>query len=783
MLRTLDRYFIRELLLPLLIGLLVFTFLLLLEPLAEQGEQLIAKGVSWSIVGRVLATLLPQALAVTIPIALLIALLVGLGRLSADREIVALQACGISIFRLMRPVFLMATLAAVVCGYIMLVALPDANQAFRELVYGVVSTRVGSEVKPRVFYEDFPNHVLYVRDLEPGGAGWLDVFMADTTNPDEPVIYTTARGRMLVDQEKRSVDIVLEDGTRHTGNVRDPARYEVTRFERTLVRLDPEAVFPRSNLLKGDNEMTIPELRARETKLRSEGLSPHLPIMALHRKFSIPVACFVFALIALGLGTSTGRGSKLASFVPGIGVVFVYYVFDYLGRQMAKGQVISPALATWAPNLVLGAAGIALLVWRARSADKPLRLSLPGFLQRRTARDGDSPAASSPRQNGRARVVVVVRIPELRLPFRGVSLLDRYVARTFAKIFLLAFAGLLGIFYISTFIDLSDKFFKGQTTLGMLGQYFYYATPEFVFFVIPLAVLIATMVTVGLLTKTSELVVMKACGMSLYRAAAPLLVLALGTSGVMFLLQEEVVAYSKRRAEALRHVIRGGSPQTFDVVNRKWLVSRDGDIYNYLFYDPRQQELNGLSVFQFEPRAPRVSTRTYVSQAAFTPSGDGGGVWRGSDGWSRAFTPAGGTKAFATFPGRSLALEPPDYFATEVPEAELMTYGQLRRYIEDLRASGVNVTPQVVQQHRKLAFPLVALIMTLIAVPFATTTGRRGALYGIAVGIVLAVAYWVATNAFGALGSAGALPPVLAAWAPNLIFGAGAVYMLLTVRT
>ncbi|HXE79983.1 MAG TPA: LptF/LptG family permease, partial [Vicinamibacterales bacterium] len=196
-----------------------------------------------------------------------------------------------------------------------------------------------------------------------------------------------------------------------------------------------------------------------------------------------------------------------------------------------------------------------------------------------------------------------------------------------------------------------------------------------------------------------------------------------------------------------------------------------------------RQQLNGLSVFGFEPRTPRLATRTYVSEATYTPLGDGKGVWRGSEGWARAFAPDGTTKTFVTFPGRSLALEPPDYFATEVPEAELMTYGQLRRYIEDLRASGVNVTPQVVQQHRKLAFPLVAVIMTLIAVPFATTTGRRGALYGIAVGIVLAVTYWVATNAFGALGSAGALPPVLAAWAPNLIFGAGAVYMLLTVRT
>ena len=782
MLRILDRYFIRELLLPFLIGLLIFTFLLLLDPLAREGERLIAKGVSWGIVGRVIATLLPQALAVTIPIALLIALLIALGRLSADRETVAMQACGVSIFRLLRPVLLVSTLAAGASGYVMLVALPDANQAFREIVYSVVSARVGSEVKPRVFYEDFPNRVLYVRDLEQGGSGWLDVFLADTTRPDEPVVYTAERGRMIIDRKNRSVEIEFENGALHSTHVKEPARYEVQQFERFRVRLDPESVFPRSDILKGDNEMTIPELRERMKKLEAEGLSLHGPIMALHRKFSIPVACFVFALIALGLGTSTGRGSKLASFVPGIGVVFVYYVFDYLGRQMAKGQLVPPALATWAPNVVLGLCGLGLLLWRARFADRPLRLTLPGGWKRMSRHEAaGGPSGSSP---DRSRVVVVIRIPHWRVPFRGVSLLDRYVASLFGKILLLAFFGMLGIFYISTFIDLSDKLFKGQTTLGTLAQYFFYATPQFVFYIIPLSMLIAAMVTIGVLTKSSELIVMKACGLSLYRAAAPLLALAVLGSGVMFVVQDSILAYTNRRAEALKHVIRGGSPQTFDVVNRKWLVSREGDVYNYLFYDPRGLELNGLSVFRFRSASdPAIATRTYVSHARYQPEDGTAGLWEGSEGWSREFTGTGETRAFVMFPGRTLALESPDYFATEAPEADRMTYMQLRGYIQDLRASGVNITPHTVQLHRKLAFPLVTLIMTLIAVPFATTTGRRGALYGIAVGIVLAVAYWIMTNAFGALGSAGALPPVLAAWAPNLIFGAGAIYMLLTVRT
>jgi lipopolysaccharide export LptBFGC system permease protein LptF len=84
---------------------------------------------------------------------------------------------------------------------------------------------------------------------------------------------------------------------------------------------------------------------------------------------------------------------------------------------------------------------------------------------------------------------------------------------------------------------------------------------------------------------------------------------------------------------------------------------------------------------------------------------------------------------------------------------------------------------------RKLAFPFVTVVMTLIAIPFAATTGRSGAVYGIGLGIALAIGYWMLMSAFGAVGSAGLLPPMLAAWGPNLLFGAGAAYLLLVVRT
>ena len=140
MLKILDRYVVREVVLPFVLGLLVITFMLLMPPILEQGERLIEKGVDWLIVVRVLATLLPQALGVSIPMALLLGILIGLGRLSGDREFVALQACGISIFRILRPVALLAMLSTVATAYVMIIALPDANQSFREITFNLLAS-------------------------------------------------------------------------------------------------------------------------------------------------------------------------------------------------------------------------------------------------------------------------------------------------------------------------------------------------------------------------------------------------------------------------------------------------------------------------------------------------------------------------------------------------------------------------------------------------------------------------------------------------------------------
>ena len=189
---------------------------------------------------------------------------------------------------------------------------------------------------------------------------------------------------------------------------------------------------------------------------------------------------------------------------------------------MAKGGRVSPHLAMWLPNIILGAGGIALLAWRGRSVERRVLLRLP-FSRRAAA----VPAAAPATDDTRATTVAAPGAALAGSWSGAGNLLDRYVGTQYLKIVTLSFVGLLGIFYISTFVDLSDKLFKGETTAFAVVEYFWYATPQFVYYVLPISALVATLITIGILTKSSELTVMKACGISLYRASLPLVLFSL----------------------------------------------------------------------------------------------------------------------------------------------------------------------------------------------------------------------------------------------------------------
>jgi LPS export ABC transporter permease LptG len=770
--RTIDRYVIRQIIPPFLLALSVCTFVLLMGPMLENAEGLLAKGVPIPTVGFLLLTLVPQGLGVAIPIAMLAGILIGLGRLSADRETVALLACGVSPQRLLRPVMILCAAVAAVDLYVMTSLIADANQTFREITFRLMGEKTEADIKARVFYEGLPGKVLYIHDTVPGG-GWSGVFMADTSDrTKKPTVVTADRARLVLNQARREVDLYFPSARQYVPGSNQRV-YDTASRDELRISVPAEQVFGSGEvaLSRGLAEKQIPQLRADIVQKRQRGESPHNEIMFIHQMFAFPVACLTFGLLGLSLGLHTRREGKLAGLTLGLAVVFVYYGLHMLGEAGTKGKVFPAELARWLPNLLLLPLGIGLVFWRSRSGGFNLRLPL--WVSKLLARKPADPVTGTPAE----RVVVVIRFPHLGLP--RPRLLDLYVGGRYLRMVALAFTALLGLYYIGTCIELAEKLFKGQADGRMLALYLWYSTPRIIGDIAPIATLVAVLGTIGALTRTSELTVMRACGVSLYRTALPLIVLALVGSGALFAMEERVMAHANRKAEALEDVIRGRPPRTFDVRNRNWTADEKGSIYYYVYFDRQKAALMGLSAFELATNPYRLVGHDSATRAVWQ-----NGKWFGQDGWTQRFPAGGGDSTRESFTSRELALPALETFLDfQQGEMQMTTASDLWEYISRMSASGVNLAEQRVHLHRKLAFPLVTLVMTLLAVPFGVTTGKKGTLYGIGLAIALAFSYFFLTAFFLAVGSTAVLPAALAAWAPNILFTAGAVYLMLTVRT
>jgi LPS export ABC transporter permease LptF/LPS export ABC transporter permease LptG len=806
----LDRYIVREMLAPTGIGLLVFTFVLLIDQIPRLLAVLVARSADFSTIVRVFANLLPSILAITIPMAFLLGVLLAFGRLASDSEIIALRAVGVSPLRLLSPVMTLAGLMTAITFYINAVALPAANQAHREIVFSLVVSKARTDVKPRTFSEKvLPDRMmLYVQDIEPGTGRWKNLLIYDTRDISESKLILAKTGELIVDRERQIVRVELGPGSQHSFFGADPKAYNFTRFDQGMGwDLPVDEFFPDKNkllLAKGDREMTLPELQQKVDQLRAER-KPRTEwgryAVEWHKKFAIAAACLVFGLLGLALSLGSKKEARSAAFALSIGVIFIYYVLIRLGEQAGDTGQMRPWLAMWGANIVLGTLAVLLLYLNHREAafDPFDPAHYLRFLPSVRRRDG---GAFVPRRAPRpaVRPVVVVRIPRLRMRFP--SLLDRYIARAWlgnVGLVLLAFSA---IYFLADFMDLIDDFQQNRVAARVIVSYYSVYIFQIAFTVAPIAVLVGVLVTLGVLSRRNEITAMKAGGISIYRAALPVLAMGLLASAMLYVAQEWVLPETNKLALAARNVIKGRPAQSSDQFEKRWMLASDGRFYNFDYIVERERgprrgraehgrgagefSVYGLSVYDVDAAKWLLRERLFTTRASWNAALE---AYELDHGWRRAAGPQTALQSFLTQRVRAIGpdpggeLERPSYFKREEKPSDTMRFGELRAYIASLEARGFDVAKLRVQLHRKLAFPMVGLVMTLLAVPFSFVVARRGALYGIGIAIVIAIVYWSVLGIFQALGDNALLHPSLAAWAPNLIFGAAGLYRMLTLET
>ncbi|HEV2444701.1 MAG TPA: LptF/LptG family permease [Candidatus Sulfopaludibacter sp.] len=783
MLRLLGRYVFREILTSAVLGTLLATFIIFLRA----ADKLFALLVNSNNVGaldilKLFAWALPPVLPETIPFGVLVGILIGLGRLSSDGEIVAMRAAGVSSRRVIAPVLLFAAIGAAIAGYSSLRLAPRSVLAGTVLFNKIAETQLSADIEPRVFVENFPNKILYVGDVQPGPvAKWLPVFIADVTPPsqrssgmkdkaDGPLVMVAREAIAVSDYRNNRVQLSLADVATH-----EMGKDGVSNDERAVHKLQAlDASPPEQKAFRSDS-MTTTQLQ------RYRGPDWIEAQVELHKRYALPVACIVLAMVGIPLGIATRKGGKSAGYVIALFLGFFCYYLSLVSLiSVARARTIPIPMAVWLPDAAFFVAGVIFLYRMEKPGDRDVLASMQALLAplarlfRRAGRKAEE------RPGGAA----------WRLPLLP-QIVDTYVLSNFLFYIGIVLASLVSMILVYNFFELMGDSIHNKIPLSKMFQYLFFLTPEEIYEQLPISILVGVLINLGVLSKNNEITAFKACGVSLYRLAAPILLGSTLFSGALFGFDYLYVPAANLRQEALRDLIKGrtSSRQRPD---RKWMMGYNNRIYFYRYFDTIERAMNDVYVFELEPGTFRLQREIIAARATWSPLLN---TWIFENGWSCTFTGPNCTqyRSFkldapanvqniqaTTFPELT---ETPEYFLKEMFQDKQMNFLQLETYMNDLAHRGIPTTKLQVQFYRKFALPLFGLIMAALAVPFGFMVGNRGAMTAIGVSLGIALVYQALNTLFEKLGNVNQLPPSMAAWSPDVVFGLVGLYFLLRMRS
>jgi lipopolysaccharide export system permease protein len=359
--KILHRYIFREVVTPFLLGLGIFTFVLLIARLLKLIELVVNRGLPATQILELLGYLMPAFLEVTVPMAMLLAILIAFGRLSADAEMVAMRSSGLSIYQLAPPIVVFVVLTTLLTASLAMYARPWGNRNLEHELWDIARTRASAGLKPQVFNDEFPGMVIYAEHIDSKTDRLIHVMISDERDPDQHNTVFAGEGLMISDNQTQTVTLRLLNGTVYTTGDDAKGDYH-TDFETYDVNLDlRESMAGMRTKEDEPKDMTLPELREAIARKQADGKPYAGELVEFHRKFAIPFACVVFGLVGVPLGIGQARAVKSRGFAVSLCVIFVYYILLSTGQGLAEQGSIPAWIGLWLPNIVFGFLGIVLM--------------------------------------------------------------------------------------------------------------------------------------------------------------------------------------------------------------------------------------------------------------------------------------------------------------------------------------------------------------------------------------------------------------------------------------
>lgn len=353
-----QRYILREIAVPAAMGLIIFTFVLLMGRTLKLVEMVVNKGVPLGEMLRLFFCLMPAFLVITLPLSFLLGVLLGFGRLSSDGEIIALKSSGISLYGLLRPVLVLALIFSAATSALTLWAEPAGNASFRTLLFQIAASRASVGIEPRVFNDEFDGLVLYADGVDEQTGAMKGLFISDERMDKSPATITASRGRLISDPEALVITLRLEDGAIHRRPAGERESYQTIHFASYDINLNMGQKLAAEERPRKAKEMTLAELR--EAALDGAHQQQRAFGAEVHRRLILPLAPLLFALVAVPLGIQNQRSGRGGGFAVGLGVFLFYYILHSFAETLAvEGGY--PMGILWAPTVLFLGAGLYLV--------------------------------------------------------------------------------------------------------------------------------------------------------------------------------------------------------------------------------------------------------------------------------------------------------------------------------------------------------------------------------------------------------------------------------------
>lgn len=360
--KILRRYILKELAGPFFFSFAIFTFAMLTGNLIKLADLVINKGVDFFSICKLFFYMLPWLFTFTVPMSVLTATLLTFGRLSADNEITAMRASGISLYRLVFPLVIVGLIVSLISYELNDWILPRLRFESRKLVAQIGVKNPTAYLEAGTFIKAFKNYIVFIYGIEKNKLTNIRIYQPQEGRPTRTII--AARGEITYIPEKDAIRLKLMNGTSDESNPKDPNNFYKLNFKTYYMTLDLREG-RELKIEKKKSDMSIAELKKDMKKLTAEGINPAPLIIEIHKKISYSFSSLVFVLIGVPLALMARRGGKAIGFGLSLLVIVAYYILLLGGEALAIKGVLFPSLGIWLPNIIFGAIGPALIFWMA----------------------------------------------------------------------------------------------------------------------------------------------------------------------------------------------------------------------------------------------------------------------------------------------------------------------------------------------------------------------------------------------------------------------------------